>query len=96
MRTMMRGLVVCFLMVVVILLSTPQIRAQDLSRYRNFSFGMTVADLSKQIDEKPANAAVLHEHPALIQELTWWPPQPYSGLRPAEPVQQILFSFYNG
>jgi hypothetical protein len=39
---------------------------------------------------------VLHEHPALIQELTWWPPQPYSSLRPAEPVDQILFSFDNG
>jgi hypothetical protein len=97
MRTTMRSsLVVCFLVVAGILLSTPQIHAQDLSRYRNFSFGMTVADLSKQIDQKPVNAAVLHEHPALIQELTWWPPQPYSGLRPAEPVQQILFSFYNG
>ena len=96
MRTMMRNLVVSFLVIVVILLSTPQLRAQDLSRYRNFSFGMTVADISKQIDQKPANAAVLHERPALIQELTWWPPQPYSTLRPAEPVDQLLFSFYNG
>jgi len=96
MRTMMRGLVVCFLMVVVILLSILQVHAQDLSRYRNFSFGMTVADISKQIDQKPANAAVLHERPALIQELTWWPPQPYGTLRPAEPVDQILFSFCNG
>jgi hypothetical protein len=96
MRTMMRSLVVCFLMIIVILLSTPQVHAQDLSRYRNFSFGMTVADISKQIDQKPANAAVAHEHPALIEELTWLPPQPYSTLRPAEPVDQILFSFYNG
>lgn len=96
MRTMMRSLVVCFLMIIVILLSIPQVYAQDLSRYRNFSFGTTVADLSKQIDQKPANAAVLHERPALIQELTWWPPQPYGSLRPAEPVDQILFSFYNG
>jgi len=96
MRTMMRSLVVSFLMIVVILLSTPQIHAQDLSRYRNFSFGMTVADLSKQIDAKPADITVVHEHPALIGELTWWPPQPYSSVRPAEPVDQILFSFYNG
>ena len=96
MRTMMRSLVVCFLMIIVILLSIPQVHAQDLSTYRNFSFGMTVADLSKQIDQKPANAAVLHERPALIQELTWWPPQPYGTLRPAEPVDQLLFSFYNG
>jgi|SRR5579863_579847 len=96
MRTMMRSLVVCFLVIAVILLSSPRVRAQDLSKYRNFSFGMTVADVSKQIDQKAANAAVLHQHPALIQELTWWPPQPYSSLRPAEPVDQILFSFYNG
>ena len=96
MKTMMRCLVVSFLMIMVIMLSTPQVHAQDLSKYRNFSFGMTVADLSKQIDQQPANAAVLHERPALIQELTWWPPQPYGTLRPAEPVEQILFSFYNG
>src|SRR2546427_891666 len=76
MRTMMRSLVVCFLMIIVILLSPSRVHAQDLSTYRDFSFGMTVADLSKQIDQKPANAAVLHERPALIQELTWWPPQP--------------------
>jgi len=96
MRTMMRSLVVCFLMVIVILLSIPLVHAQDLSRYRNFSFGMTVADISKQIDQKPANAAVAHENPALIEELTWLPPQPYSSSRPAEPVDEILFSFYNG
>jgi hypothetical protein len=79
-----------------ILLSAPLIHGQDLSRYRNFSFGMTVTDISKQIDQTPANAAVLHERPALIQESTWLPPQSYSSLRPAEPVDQILFSFYNG
>jgi hypothetical protein len=83
-------------MIVVILLSTPQVHAQDLSRYRNFSFGTTVADLSKQIDQQSANAAVVHERPALIQELTWLPIQPYDLSRPAEPVDQILFSFYNG
>jgi hypothetical protein len=96
MRTMMRSLAVSFLMIIVILLSIPQVHAQDLSRYRNFSFGMTVADISKQIDQKPANAAVVHERPGLIQELTWFPPQPYGTSRPAEPVDQILFSFYNG
>ena len=95
-RKMMRSLVASLFLIVVILLSIPQVHAQDLSKYRNFSFGMTVADLAKQIDQKPANAALVHERPALIQELTWWPPQPYSSVRPAEPVDQILFSFYNG
>jgi len=93
---MMRSLVFYFLMIIVILLSTPQVHAQDLSRYRNFSFGTTVADISKQIDQQPANAAVLYERPALIEELTWLPIQPYDLSRPAEPVDQILFSFYNG
>ena len=96
MRIMMRSLVVCFFTIVMILLSTPLIHSQDLSKYRNFSFGMTMADIAKQIDQKPANAAVVHERPALIEELTWLPPQPYGSLRPAEPVDQILFSFYNG
>jgi hypothetical protein len=96
MRTMTRSLVVSFFIIIVILLSIPQVHAQDLSKYRNFSFGMTVADIAKQTDQKPANAAVVHERPALIEELTWLPPQPYGSLRPAEPVEQILFSFYNG
>src|SRR5579864_497933 len=96
MRTMMRSLVVSFLTIIVILLSIPQVHAQDLSKYRNFSFGMTVADISKQIDQTPANAAVVHERPALIEELTWLPPQRYDSSRPAEPVDEILFSFYDG
>jgi hypothetical protein len=56
---------------------------------------MTVADVSKQIDVKPADVIVVHERPALIEELRWWPPQPYGPSRPAEPVDQLLFSFYN-
>jgi hypothetical protein len=96
MRTIMHSLVFCFLMIIVILLSTSQIHAQDLSMYRNFSFGMTLADISKQIDKKSSDATVVHERPALIEELTWLPIQPYDLSRPAEPVDQILFSFYNG
>jgi hypothetical protein len=95
MKTIMRSLVISVLMIIMILL-TPLIHAQDLFRYRNFSFGMTLADLSKQIDAKPADVTVVHEHPALIQELTWWPPQPYGSSRPAEPVGQVRFSFDNG
>lgn len=79
-----------------VLLSAPLIHAQDLSKYRNFSLGTSLAAVSKQIDEKPADASVIHEHPARIEELTWWPPQPYGPSRPAEPVGQIVFSFYNG
>ena len=80
---------------VMILLSAPLIHGQDLSKYQNFSFGMHLVDLSKQVDQKPTEANLIHQRPAVIQELTWWPPLA-SGTRLAEPVRQILFSFYNG
>ncbi len=80
----------------VILFSTPLISAQDLSKYRNFSLGTSLTELSKQVDEKPANASAIHQRPALIQELTWWPVQSYQSPKSPEPVQDILFGFYNG
>jgi len=80
---------------VMILLSAPLIHGQDLSKYRNFSFGMRYVDLSKQVDQKPTEANLTHQRPAVIQELTWWPPLA-SGTPREEPVRQILFSFYNG
>jgi hypothetical protein len=78
-----------------ILLSAPSIHGQDLSKYRNFSFGMSLVGLSKQVDQRPTEANLIHQRLAVIQELTWWPPLA-SGTRRAEPVRQILFSFYNG
>ena len=80
---------------VMILLSAPLIHGQDLSKYSIFSFGMSLADLSTWIDQKPTEANLIHQHPAVIQELTWWPPLA-SGTPRGEPVRQILFSFYNG
>ena len=92
MKSISRGAVVFAL----IALSAPLIHAQDLSRYRTFSFGMTLADLAKQIDARPTDVAVAYEHPALIQELRWWPPQPDISQRPTESASRILFSFDNG
>src|ERR1700687_5293497 len=79
-----------------ILASAPLIHAQDLSKYRTFSFGMSVANVSKQADRQIAKADVIHQRPALIEESTWYPPQPFGSTRPAEPVEKVLFSFYNG
>jgi hypothetical protein len=72
---------------VMILISAPLIYGQDLSKYRNFSFGMNVATVSKQADRQTAEAKVIHQRPALIEESAWYP---------AEPVEKVLFSFYNG
>ena len=90
---MMRHVMMCL---AVSLLSVPLAYGQDFSKYRNFSLGTSLTELSKQIDRKPADASVIYQSPALIQELTWSPEQSHQASAPSETVQQILFSFYNG
>jgi len=77
-------------------LLTPVMFAQDLSKYRDFSLGMHLADVAKRINETSATAKVVQASPALIQELAWWPMQSYEPSAPSQSVQYIQFSFYNG
>ena len=90
---MMRNIVIC---VAAILLSVPLAYGQDLSKYRTFSLGTSLIALSRQVNEKPVEASVIHQSPALIQELTWWPVPSYQSSTSVDPVRQIVFSFYNG
>jgi len=84
------------LCLVALLLLTPLLRAQDLSKYRHFTVGMSLTKLLERTDEKMSDVKMIHNRPALIQELTWWPPNvPGTSLRP-DSVEQILFSFCNG
>jgi hypothetical protein len=84
------------LCLVALLLLTPLLRAQDLSKYRHFTVGMSLTKLLERTDQKMTDIKMIHSRPALIQELTWWPPNvPGTSLRP-EGVEQILFSFCNG
>jgi hypothetical protein len=88
-----RTSIVC---VVVLLFAAPLLRAQDLSKYRHFTLGMSLTSMLERTDQKMADVKVIHGRPALIQELTWWPPTvPGTSLR-SENIEQILFSFYNG
>src|ERR1700745_3420978 len=89
----MRSSILCF---VVLLFAAPLLRAQDLSKYRHFTLGMSLTSVLERTDQKMAEVKVIHGRPALIQELTWWPPTvPGMSLR-SENIEQILFSFYNG
>lgn len=90
---MIRSILICL---AAILVFAPLVYAQDLSKYRDFSLGTSLADISKQVNAKPADARVVRQSPALIQELTWWPVQSYQSPASSEPVQEISFSFYNG
>jgi len=89
----MRSSILCF---VVLLFAAPLLRAQDLSKYRHFTLGMSLTRLLERTDQKMAEVKVIHGRPALIQELTWWPRDaPGTSLR-SEGIAQILFSFCNG
>jgi hypothetical protein len=96
MNTSMKMIGRASVLVAMIALWDPLIHGQDLSKYRNFSFGTSTASVLKLAQEKPADLVTIHTQPALIQELTWYPPLPFATPRPAEPVQKVLFSFYNG
>src|SRR5437879_13889880 len=81
---------------VMILLSAPLIRGQDLSKYRGFSLGMSLPELSIQVDLRPLQTKLIQKHPAVIQELTCWPGGSSDYSLQADSVWQIFFSFYNG
>ncbi len=93
---MVRSLVISLVTILAILLSAPLVHGQDLSKYRNFSFGMSLVELSKQIELQPLHTKLIHKRPALIQEVTWWPRESSGSALQAEPVWQVFFSFYNG
>jgi len=71
--------------------------AQDLSRYREFQFGMDLSAIAKETGMRRSDAKTIHGRPAVIQELQWRPQLFLGGpsLR-TDPVQEVLFSFYNG
>jgi hypothetical protein len=90
---MMRGVGISLVMM---LLSAPLVRGQDLSKYRDFSLGMSLPELSSQVDLRPLQTKLMQKHPAVIQELTCWPGGYSDYSRQTDSVWQIFFSFYNG
>ena len=75
--------------------SVSSIEAQDLSRYREFRLGTSLSAVAKQADVVPSEARMVHQRPAVIQELEWRPQGSLSS-SPQDPVSEVLFSFYNG
>jgi hypothetical protein len=78
------------------LLSAPLLSGQDLSRYRKFSLGTSLAAVSKQVGQDSRQATLIHERPAVIQTLTDWPLDTSGGAVGVNPVSQIVFTFCNG
>ncbi len=72
-----------------VVLSSALLCAADLSRYREFQLDTNLLGLAKQAEMKPGEAKIIHQRPAVIQELSW-------RAEPADSVDEILFRFYNG
>jgi hypothetical protein len=85
-----------FFVVFAILLGSPLLHAQDFSKYRHFSLGMSLSEIVKLTDTTLAQVKTSHRRPGLTQELNWWPPTGTGGAYQGDAVQQILFLFYNG
>ena len=71
--------------------------AQDLSRYRTFELGSTLASVATLTGVASSDAKTIHKRPALLQDLEWRPSRwvPGSTSASTDPVEQIVFSFYN-
>ena len=71
--------------------------APGLSGYRGFQFGETLPAVAKQAGLELSEAKLIHQRPAVIQELEWPVWLASSLFSPQmDPVKTILFSFYNG
>jgi hypothetical protein len=82
-------------LVFLVVLSASSIHAQDLSSYRDFQFGMNLSAVAKQAGMNLAAAKMLHQRPAMIQEL-WWQRSFGESSPQTDPVREVVFSFYNG
>ncbi|HVH29906.1 MAG TPA: hypothetical protein VM818_24325 [Vicinamibacterales bacterium] len=80
-----------------LVLSTHSVQTQSPPGYRGFQLGSDLLSISTLANVAAGEARTLHLRPAVIQELGWRAPYltSGSGAPPADPVQQIGFSFYN-
>lgn len=79
------------------LLPTRSLGVQRLAEYRNFALGSDLATVSTGAGIAQTEAKTIHQRPALMQDLQWRPLAWISGSGAAstDPVEQIVFSFYD-
>ena len=79
-----------FVGLVGIVLCGTALAAQDFGRYREFELGSDVMTVSPVTGTAASDLKVIHQRPALIQELTWRPK--YRADRPAEAPWRCSYS----
>jgi hypothetical protein len=79
-----------------VLLTAHPLHAQEISRYREVEMGSPVLSVAGLSGLTPADAKVIHQRPALLQDLEWRPGRSFKGSTiKDDPVRQVMFSFYN-
>lgn len=80
-----------------VLMGASALGAQDFTQYRDFTLGSPLATVVKATSVLPSDVRVVHQRPALVQELRWRPQRymanPDSML--ADPVREVVFTFFN-
>lgn len=77
--------------------ATHSLQGESWSQYRNFELGSKVAAVSAATGGIGSEAKTIHQRPAVLQELEWRPPRwaPQGNAPSTDPVERVLFSFYN-
>jgi hypothetical protein len=80
-----------------VLLLAQSAHSQDRTLYRSYRLGNDLTSVAAQARVPAAGAKTVHQRPSLIQELEWRRPYVTSGsaMTPSDPVQRIVFSFYD-
>jgi hypothetical protein len=79
-----------------VLLTAHPLHAQEISRYREVEMGSPLLSVAGLSGLTPADAKVIHQRPAIIQDLEWRPGRSFSGSTVQDdPVREVVFSFYN-
>ena len=81
---------------IALLFSAQATQAQGRAHYRDFQLGGNLTSVAALSGAQASEAKTIHQRPALMQDLAWRPAY-FSGSTPAppDPLQQIVFSFYN-
>jgi hypothetical protein len=72
-------------------------QGQDRTRYHDYQLGKDLPSVAALAKVSASAAKTIHQRPAVMQELEWRQPYTMSGssAAPSDPVQRIVFSFYD-
>ena len=76
-------------------LSSQPVASQSPFQYRDYTLGSTVASVVTLSGTRQDEMKTLHERPATIQEVRWRAPYVSAGSKMADPVRDVVFSFYD-